>query len=104
MINLGFEKEVKDLFNKYSTNLKAFQAIGYKEFVTGIENNLSIDEISDNIKIHIHQYAKKQRTFLNNQFPNQIIETRKQIYNLIRNALLLKKEANLYYLIQLLTK
>ncbi len=70
MINLGLEKEVKDLFNKYSTNLKAFQAIGYKEFVTGIEKNLSIDEISDNIKIHTHQYAKKQRTFLNNQFPN----------------------------------
>ena len=33
MFQLGLEKEVKDLLNKYPTDLKAFQGIGYKDFI-----------------------------------------------------------------------
>ena len=95
MFQLGLEKEVKDLLNKYPTDLKAFQGIGYKDFILGIKDNLFVNDIKTNIMIHTHQYAKRQRTFLNTQFPYQIIESKENIYNYIKNDLLLKKRSKL---------
>lgn len=95
MFEKGLEKEVTSILKKYPNNLKSLQAIGYKEFIDGKNNNCSLEQIKKNIKIHTHQYAKKQRTFLNHQFDNQIIESSDTIYNLIKQNVLLKKRTNL---------
>ena len=79
----GLINEVKDLMSKYSSDLKAFQAVGYKEVISGLKNGYNIDQIKDKIKIHTHQYAKKQRTFLRNQFNDVIIKTKQEIHDII---------------------
>ena len=92
MFAKGLRKEVNNLFKKYSSKLNAFSAIGYKEFI-----NSSLDDksLSNLIKTHSHQYAKKQRTFINHQFPNVITAEKSKIYQLIKQDILLKERTNL---------
>lgn len=65
MFDLGLENEVRNLFKNHSTELIAFQAIGYKEF---LNVNISIDEIKELIKKNTRNYAKRQMTFFKHQF------------------------------------
>lgn len=64
MFENGLEEEVRNLFSYYDPSLRAFQAIGYKEF----NSELSIDEIKELIKKNTRNYAKRQMTFFKNQF------------------------------------
>lgn len=64
MFKNGLEEEVRNLFSYYDQSLRAFQAIGYKEF----NSELSIDEIKELIKKNTRNYAKRQMTFFKNQF------------------------------------
>lgn len=68
MIEEGLEKEVKELYYKEGF-LKgtASKAIGYKEFFPYFENQISLDDAINLIKIHTHQYAKRQYTWFRNQ-------------------------------------
>ena len=66
MFNDGLEKEVNSLFSFYGNKLRAFQAIGYKEF----NSEGSIEEIKELIKKNTRNYAKRQMTFFKNQFKN----------------------------------
>ena len=65
MFEMGLEKEVNDLFNKYDKSLKSLQAIGYKEFI-----QTSSEEVKELIKKNTRNYAKRQMTFFKNQFEN----------------------------------
>lgn len=68
MINEGLIEEVRNLItNKDFLNNTASQAIGYKEFIPYFKNEISLEEAIDQIKIHTHQYAKRQYTFFRNQ-------------------------------------
>jgi len=69
MFNSGLEEEVRYLFSKYDCNLKAFQAIGYKEF---LNSDLNSGEIKELIKKNTRNYAKRQITFFKHQFTNVI--------------------------------
>ena len=51
---------------KNAVKLRAFQAIGYKEF----NNEGSIEEIKELIKKNTRNYAKRQMTFFKHQFEN----------------------------------
>ncbi len=66
MFDNGLEKEVSSLFSFYGNKLRAFQAIGYKEF----NNEGSIEEIKELIKKNTRNYAKRQMTFFKHQFEN----------------------------------
>jgi tRNA dimethylallyltransferase len=70
MFDSGLVEEVKELMSKYDASLQAFQAIGYKEIISGIRNNLDLPSIISQIKTDTRQYAKRQRTFLRHQFDN----------------------------------
>ena len=92
MFNNGLRKEVDSLLKKYSPKLNAFSAIGYKEF---INSSSSDEEIKESIKMHSHQYAKKQRTFIAHQFNDVIKADKEKIYQLIKQDILLKRRTNL---------
>lgn len=71
MIDLGLKEEVEKLLNLgYSFKLKLMQAIGYKEWEPFFYEKTEIDTVIEQININTRQYAKKQRTWFNNQYKN----------------------------------
>lgn len=83
MFQEGIVDEVRRLMEKYPLTSHSFQAIGYKEIIQGIQEGKSEAEMKELIKIHTHQYAKKQRTFLNHQFQNVYHSSKEDIGKLI---------------------
>ena len=68
MIKEGLLNEVESLINNQDfLNNTASQAIGYKEFIPYLKNEITLDEAINQVKIHTHQYAKRQYTFFRNQ-------------------------------------
>ena len=63
MIQQGLVDEVKYLMKKYDINQPAFQAIGYKEVIEYLKNQLDKDTMIQTIKRHTFQYAKRQLTW-----------------------------------------
>jgi tRNA dimethylallyltransferase len=65
MFALGLKDEVHSLMDKYDfAKIRAFQAIGYKEFLLDVD----VEAIKEEIKKHTRNYAKRQLTFFKNQF------------------------------------
>ena len=64
MFDEGVIEEVKN--NK--TTSTASKAIGYKEITSYLNNEISLNEAKELMKIHTHQYGKRQRTWFKNQF------------------------------------
>lgn len=71
MIEEGLIDEVKNLLRKYHLSTTAHQAIGYKEIIDYLEDNLSIEEAIELIKKRTRNYAKRQVTFFKNQFKSR---------------------------------
>ena len=69
MLISGLFNEVKNLINKYGENLKALQAIGYKEFIPVIKGEYSLEKGVELVKKNSRNYAKRQMTFIRHQFP-----------------------------------
>lgn len=63
MIQDGLIEEVQNLYKEFSINSQAFKGIGYKEFIPYFENNITIDEVKETIKINTRRYAKRQLTW-----------------------------------------
>ncbi len=97
MFEEGLLEEVKDLVNKHPLDSRGFQAVGYKEVISGLKSGKSIEEIKEDIKVHTRQYAKRQRTFMRTQFPDVKEASRENIYNLILQNHLLKERSSLLY-------
>ena len=66
MFENGLKEEVDELFNKFDKSLRAFQAIGYKEFLLSDD----IELVKEKIKLNTRRYAKRQFTFFKHQFDN----------------------------------
>lgn len=65
MINLGLEKEIKNLISSGATrDMQAMQAIGYKEWFDYFEGKRNLQTTIDLIKQHTRNYCKRQLTFL----------------------------------------
>ncbi|MCF0260295.1 MAG: tRNA (adenosine(37)-N6)-dimethylallyltransferase MiaA, partial [Erysipelotrichaceae bacterium] len=72
MFAQGLTEEVADLFSNPETwTYSSFQGIGYKEFREYFENQASLEEVKEKIKIHSRQYAKRQMTWFRHQMPVQ---------------------------------
>lgn len=64
MIENGLVEEVKKLLNMgYSKNLISMQGIGYKEIVSYLQKEMTLDEAIDTIKQETRRFAKRQLTW-----------------------------------------
>lgn len=76
IINSKIDKRIEEMFDEglideiknNKTITTASKAIGYKEVSAYLNNEISLEEAKELMKIHTHQYAKRQRTFFKNQF------------------------------------
>lgn len=69
MMKNGLIEEVKKLVNQFNltSNNQCMQGIGYKEVLEFLNNNLTLEETSEKIKINTRHYAKRQLTWFKNQ-------------------------------------
>lgn len=67
MIEEGLMEEAKGLFDY--RHLVALNTVGYKELFDYFQDNISLEEAIEQIKIHTRQYAKRQMTWFN-KVPN----------------------------------
>ena len=63
MIEKGLLNEVKDLYAKYG-NCQPMRAIGYKEVVSYILGEISLEQMINLVSQHTRNYAKRQITFM----------------------------------------
>lgn len=64
MINLGLVEEVKGLLNDgIDKNSQSLKAIGYKEVISYLDNEIDYDEMVELIKKNSRHYAKRQLTW-----------------------------------------
>ena len=62
MMELGLLDEAKSLYPKRQLN--ALNTVGYKELFAYFDEQCTLDEAVEQIKIHTRQYAKRQMTWL----------------------------------------
>lgn len=67
MLEEGLLTEVKDLNNKYPNSNILKRAIGYKELISYLNNEISFPQAIDSIKKNSRHYVKRQYTWFNNQ-------------------------------------
>ncbi len=88
MVKQGLIEEVTSLYQRYPKNSRPFTTIGYIEIIQAISEGRPVDQsVIDLIKIHTHQYAKKQRTFLRHQFEDIVSGSKDEIYKILKNEL-----------------
>ena len=64
MLEQGLVKEIQDLLSSgIPAKCTAMQAIGYKEFVSALEGNATIEEAADEVRKASRHYAKRQLTW-----------------------------------------
>ncbi len=67
MIDNGLVEEVKSLYHKYPDSNILKRAIGYKEIIQYLNQEITLKEAIDLIKKNTRHYAKRQYTWFNNQ-------------------------------------
>lgn len=69
MMKNGLQGEMESLIKQGLTREnQSMKAIGYKEWFDYFEGKCDLNEVSENIKKHSRQYAKRQYTWFKNQF------------------------------------
>lgn len=69
MMEKGLLGEVKDLYSKYPDSMILKRAIGYKELISYIKGEISLEEAIDLIKKNTRHYVKRQFTWFRHQLP-----------------------------------
>jgi len=65
MLEMGLIQEIEDLLaSGIPEKCTAMQAIGYKEFVSALKGECSIEEAADQVRMFSRRYAKRQLTWL----------------------------------------
>ena len=90
MIEQGLENEVRNLYVQYGHKVRAFQAIGYKEFVPYFKGQATLEEIIENIKQNTRKYAKRQLTFIRHQFPVSFYKDTEDLLRIIKDEQLFR--------------
>ena len=67
MLHNGLVKEVKNLLSKFNLNSRnqCMKAIGYKETIQYLNNEITLEALSSSIIISTQQLAKRQATWMN---------------------------------------
>lgn len=63
MLDLGLVDEVRGIARRYSFDLKALQTLGYREVVRYLKNEISSEQMLEDIRKYTRQYAKRQLTW-----------------------------------------
>ncbi|WP_455258342.1 tRNA (adenosine(37)-N6)-dimethylallyltransferase, partial [Peptoniphilus asaccharolyticus] len=63
MMDSGLLKEVNELIKLYPETSQSFKAIGYKEVLSYIKGEITLEEMSELIKKNSRHYAKRQLTW-----------------------------------------
>jgi len=63
MMEMGLYEEVEGLLEKYSPDLVSLQGIGYKEIISAIKGEYSLEEAVEKIKLNTRHLAKRQITW-----------------------------------------
>jgi len=64
MFDMGWEQEVRDLLKMgYDETMDSFKAIGYREIVRCIKEEVSVDSVKEKIKTNTRNFAKRQLTW-----------------------------------------
>jgi len=64
MLEMGLEKEIRDLLaSGIPAACTAMQAIGYKEFISALDGQCTIEEAADQVRQSSRRYAKRQLTW-----------------------------------------
>lgn len=88
MFDKGLVEEIQTLLKKYPSDIRPFSSIGYREVIEALLKGRKIDQsVRDLVKIHTHQYAKKQRTFLTHQFKDVYSGTKEEIYTYLKEKI-----------------
>lgn len=86
MINCGLINEIDNLRKTHNFSLTSINAIGVKETLQFLDNNITMEELKETIKQKTRRYAKRQITFFKHQLPcimyNDISEFKKSFINL----------------------
>ena len=69
MLENGLLNEVKTLYEKYPESNILKRAIGYKEIIKYLNNEITFEEGVELIKKNTRHYVKRQYTWFNNQLP-----------------------------------
>lgn len=69
MIDNGLVQEVKNLYQNYPESKILKRAIGYKEIIKYLNNEIPFEEGVELIKKNTRHYVKRQYTWFNNQLP-----------------------------------
>lgn len=84
MVEAGLLDEVKSLVEKYGEDCQSLQAIGYKELVPVLKNEISLDEGIEQIKKNSRNYAKRQVTYIKHQFPVIFYKNTQDLLEILR--------------------
>ncbi len=93
MIEMGLIDEVKNVYHKYPHSKVLHTAIGYKEIISYLNGDTSLEQAIDIIKQKSRNYAKRQYTWFNNKMDVNWVETNyehfddtvEQVINIIEN-------------------
>ena len=84
MFDEGLVEEVKGLLNKYNLSLTSKAAIGYKEVISYLNKEISLDECKELIKKRSRNYAKRQVTFFKNQLDVKVFTSGEEVIKAIK--------------------
>ena len=89
IINNKIDKRIEEMFleglveevKNNPTTSTASKAIGYKEVRSYLNNEITLDEAKQLMKVHTHQYAKRQRTWFKHQLPVYFVNNDETAFN-----------------------
>ena len=88
MVEAGLLKEVKGLLDTgLSEKNVSMQGIGYKEIIEYLNNNVSLDEAIENIKLNTKHFAKRQLTWFRREKETVFVDISQFDYDLERVAM-----------------
>lgn len=71
----GLIKETEDLLkNKYRESMDELKTLGYQEVIQYLDNEVSLQKMTENLKMNTRRYAKRQLTWLRHQLDAEWIE------------------------------
>ena len=87
MIKLGLVEEVKNILKKFPKKSVALETIGYTEIINYLNKKTSLEQAIKLIKIHTHQFAKRQMTWFKRDKNIKWIKNQTEAQKLVKNFL-----------------
>jgi len=87
MIKHGLIDEIRKLVKKYGANKKAFDAIGYREIISFLKKEITLDEAITQMKKNTWHYAKRQVTWFNKDKKIRWIDDPQEAEKLVKKFL-----------------